>query len=57
MSLVLLEVLAAMEGELVLMWFVVVMHEVEEAFEEEGVIVPGWSFQLGLRRREEVRQS
>ena len=56
-SRVLLEVLEAMEGVLELMYFVVVMHVVEEAFGEEVEIVPGWSFRLGLTRVEGVKLS
>ena len=39
-SLVLLEALEAMEGELELMYFVAVMHAVEEVFGEVGATVP-----------------
>ena len=56
-SRVLLEVPEAMEGVLELMYFVVAMHVVEEAFGEEVEIVPGWSFQLGLTRKEGVKLS
>ena len=39
------------------MYFAAVRHVVEEEFVEEGEIGPGSSFQLGLARREEVKQS